>query len=136
MTSRRLFATFLVSVCFSCALAGGCGGGNGTGNGTTSALSGKAIHEVSGGVCCNPPTDTPLANTLLTFHTTTSATEVARVKTDGAGNYTVMLPAGTYGVDLVDRANQPLYNFVSPQQIVILANTPQTVDVKFELDAP
>jgi hypothetical protein len=109
----------------------GCGGGGNAGSPSKSLLTGKAIHVFEGGACCNPPVDTPLASTVLVFHTSTSTTQVASVKTDAQGNYSVMLPAGTYEVDLADRTNEPLYNGVEPQQIQVSSNTPEQVEIQF-----
>ena len=116
----------------------GCGGGSGgTGSTSSNNLTGKAFHEIDGGACCHTPIDTPLPLALLSFHTSTASAEVARVRTDASGNYSVMLPAGTYGVDLVDRANEPLfYNTVEPQQIQVSANTSNQTDIKFVEDVP
>src|SRR5580692_2185746 len=81
----------------------GCGGGGNAGSPSKSLLTGKAIHVFEGGACCNPPVDTPLTSTVLVFHTATSTAQIASAKTDALGNYSVMLPAGTYEVDLADR---------------------------------
>ncbi|HLJ57766.1 MAG TPA: carboxypeptidase-like regulatory domain-containing protein [Chthonomonadaceae bacterium] len=125
----------LTIACCLLSLIAGCGGG-GSGVASLSRVSGKAIHEVSGGPCCNPPSDTPLQNTLLSFHTVSGSTEVARARTDAAGDYSVILPPGSYAVDLVDRASQPSYDTVAPSQIPVTANAPLVVDIKFELHAP
>ena len=135
MLDKRIAPTILCAVCCTLSIVAGCGGGSGSGGGGLVPLTGKAIHEVAGGPCCNPPTDTPLALTLLSFHTFAGA-EAAQTRTDGAGAYSVMLPPGTYAADLVDRANQPFYNAVQPLQIQVTANTPSQVDIKFEEDVP
>jgi hypothetical protein len=141
MTQHKLAGCKKAFYCLWLTLAAisGCGGGGSSGSGNSTSLpllTGKAFHEIDGGACCKPPADTPLPSALLSFHTSTASAEVARVSTDTSGNYSVRLPAGTYGVDLVNRANEPLYNTVEPQQIQVSANTPNQVDIKFVEDVP
>lgn len=131
MAHRLPFCLVLISA-FAVLAAAGCGGGGSMS--PTSVVSGKAIHESSGGVCCNPPTFTPLAAAVISFTAATGGS--IQTRTDTSGNYTVKLPAGTYTSALADRSNEPSYTAVDPSQIVVPANSSISVDITFQLLAP
>ena len=129
---RRNVHLWACCMCCLLGLSAGCGG---TGSAAAVTLTGRAIYEVLSGVINTPPRDTPLTQTLLSFHTAPSNTEIARVQTDGAGNFNLSVPAGTYRVDLVDRAHQPSYDTVAPQDIVVNSALSPSIEVKFVLHA-
>ena len=131
-------AMALVSSLIACILVGGCGGGGGGSAlfGPLALVTGTAYHEVAGGVCCNPPTDTPLASTAIVFHTTSGVPYSLRVQTNATGHYSASLPQGVYAVDIADLSTGPSYNTVTPQQITVTPPSNQLVDVKFIQDVP
>ncbi len=131
----RLFNGSLFSACALAVVLIGCGGG-GAGNSPASIVSGKAYHEVQGGPCCYPPTDTPLASTYLSFHRSSGIAYSIRVRTDSAGNYSASLPAGIYSVDIADLSSGVSYNAVTPQQFTVMPPSPIQMEVKFIQDVP
>lgn len=129
------FNAILYAVCALSLVLSGCGGGGGS-NTPASVVAGKAYHEVQGGPCCYPPTDTPLVSTYLSFHRSSGIAYSIKVRTDTAGNYSASLPAGTYSVDIADLSSNVSYNAVSPQQFTVIPPAPIQMDVKFIQDVP